>query len=325
MSTKANPVTIGAFVVGAIVLVVAALVVLGSGKFFKKTTKAVCFFTGDVMGLNVGAPVKFKGVDVGAVADVRLRIPEETAVVTTENIKTGVRMPVIVEIDNEKVTAGGATTTLDEARLKHLVELGLRAQLVSQSLVTGLLLVKLDFMPDVPATFVLKPDSKLLEIPTAPTSLEQIQAVVQDVVRRLEAIDLERLVGGATGAFEGVDQLMKSPGLKEAVDQLPTTLANVNSAVTSVKDLAARFNTEQGPLLQSLRGTSDKAGVALESAVTTLRSMQSLLAPDAPLAVELATTLRELAAASHSVRLLADTLDRNPSAIVRGTEVQAKK
>ena len=83
--------------------------------------------------------------------------------------------------------------------------------------------------------------------------------------------------------------------------------------------------SQQGPLLQSLRGTSDKAGVALESAVTTLRSMQSLLAPDAPLAVELATTLRELAAASHSVRLLADTLDRNPSAIVRGTEVQAKK
>jgi paraquat-inducible protein B len=324
VKNKANPVAIGAFVVGAVALVVIALVVLGSGKFFRHTTRAVCFFAGDVMGLNVGAPVKFKGVDVGSVVDVRLRIPEETSTVTAESVKAGLRMPVIIEIDNNKVMQGGATKTLDAARLKQLITVGMRAQLVSQSLVTGLLLVKLDFMPDVPATFVLPPDSKLLEIPTAPTSLQQIQAVAQDVVRRLEAIDLERLVGSATGALEAIDHLVSSPGLRETMDQLPATLANVKGAVASVKELLVRIDREQGPLLESLHGTSEKASAALDQAAVALHAVQSLIAPNAPLAVDLTTTLRELAAAAHSVRLLADTLDRNPSAIVRGTEVKVQ-
>jgi len=325
MSTKANPVAIGAFVVGAVALVIVALVVLGSGKFFKPTTKAVCFFTGDVMGLNVGAPVKFKGVDIGSVADIRIRIPEETSAVTSETVKSGLRMPVIIEIDNSKVTEEGATRTLDRDRLQQLIQLGLRAQLVSQSLVTGLLLIQLDFMPDVPATFVLGPDAKLLEIPTAPTTLERIQAAAQDLVRRLERIDLERLMGAATGALEGIDQLTKSPRLQEAVNQLPATVANLNETITSLKALLGRVDNAQGPLLQSLRATSDKAGGALSQASVTLQSMQTLIAPNAPLAVDLATALRELALAAHSVRLLADTLDRNPSAVVRGIDVQVKK
>lgn len=325
MSNKANPVAIGAFVLGAVVLTIVALLVLGSGKLFRHTTRAVCFFTGDVMGLNVGAPVKFKGVDVGSVAEVRLRIPEETSQPTPESVKAGVRMPVIIEIDNDKVTQEGATKPLDPERLKHLIEVGLRARLVSQSLVTGLLLVALDFNPEIPPVFVLPRDSKLLEIPTAPTSMQQIQAAAQDVVRRLEAIDLERLVGAATGALEGVQRLASSPALQTAIDDLPATMTNVNTTITTMKDLLSRVDREQGPLLQSLKGTSDKASVALEQADATLHAMQGLIAPNAPLAVDLTLTLRELAVAAHSVRLLADSLDRNPSAIVRGTEVQVAK
>lgn len=323
MSNKANPALIGGFVVGAVVLATIAVLILGSGKLFKHTTKAVCFFSGDVMGLNVGAPVKFKGVDVGSVAEVRLRLAEETSEPTPETVKQGVRMPVIIEIDNEKVTQEGATRALDAARVKQLIEVGLRAQLVSQSLVTGLLLVKLDFQPDIPPTFVLPRDSKLLEIPTAPTSLQQIQAAAQDVIRRLEAIDIDRLVNSATGALESIDQLAQRPALQQTLDALPATVSNVNDAVAGLRELLTRFDREQGPLLQSLKGTSDTANVALEQVGVTLRSMQALIAPNAPLAVDLTATLRELASAAHSVRLLADSLDRNPSAIVRGTEVKA--
>src|SRR6266481_4689388 len=271
MSSKANPVVIGAFVVGAIVLAIAGVLVLGSGKLFKRTTRAVCYFTGDVMGLNVGAPVKFKGVDVGSVAAVQIRLPEETGGPTVESVKQGLRIPVIIEIDNDKVTQEGATRTLDTARVKHLVELGLRAQLVSQSFLTGLLLVQLDFNPEVPPTYMLPPNSPLLEIPTVPTSMQQIQAAARDVIRKLEAINLEGLTDSATRALDSIDRVAQSPGLHQA-----------------------------------------------------LQTLQVLIAPDGPLAVDLATALREMAGAAHSVRLLADSLDRNPSALVRGTEVKAK-
>ena len=252
MSNKANPAAIGAFVVGAVALAVVAVLVLGSGKLFRHTTRAVCFFTGDVMGLNVGAPVKFKGVDVGSVAEVRLRISEETGVPNADTVKRGVRMPVIIEIDNDKVTQEGATRTLDRGRLKQLIDVGLRAQLVSQSLVTGLLLVKLDFNPDVPPVYVLPPDSNLIEIPTMPTSMQQIQAAAQDVVRRLEQIDIERLVAAATGALEGVQRLAASPALQTTVDDLPSVVASAKTTLASLNELLVRVDREQGPLLQSV-------------------------------------------------------------------------
>jgi paraquat-inducible protein B len=317
MSSKANLMAVGAFVVGAVALAVVGILIFGSGKLFTHTTKAVCFFTSDVTGLNVGAPVKFKGVDVGSVADIRLRLPEETSAVTVESLKAGVRIPVVIEIDSEKVAGLGVAKTFDPARLKELIESGLRAQLVSQSLVTGLLLVKLDFNPEVPATFALPPDSRLVEIPTAPTSMEQLGNAAHRIAIRLEALDFEKLVGAATGALEGVEQLVKSPALRQTVDALPAAVASVNEAFANVRELTGSLNREQGPLLQSLKGTSDTAGV-------TLGSVQSWLAPNAPLAVDLAATLREVTAAAHSVRLVADSLDRNPSAIVRGTVVQAK-
>jgi paraquat-inducible protein B len=324
MVNKANPAAIGAFVVGAVVLAVAGTLAFGSGKLFKRTTKVVCFFTGDLSGLNVGAPVRFKGVEVGSVADIRIRMGEEAAKLTAETIAQGIRIPVIMEIDNDKLTAEGALPLLDRAQLKRLIDLGLRAQLSSQSLVTGLLLVRLDFYPDTPPVFVLPPDSSLAEIPSVPTSMQQVQAAAQDVIRKLEDIDFKKLVASATEAIDGVKSLAQSPGLQKALNDLPETVTNANQAVTSLRDLATRFDREQGPLLQSLRETSDKTAATLQEARQTFQRAQALIDPNAPLAVDLATSLREIAAAARSVRLLADYLERNPSALVRGREAQAK-
>ena len=80
MGRKANPVLIGAFVVGAIALGVVGIVVFGSGRLFADTTPFVMYFTGSVDGLNVGSPVKFKGVEIGAVTSIQLDIGEEARI-----------------------------------------------------------------------------------------------------------------------------------------------------------------------------------------------------------------------------------------------------
>jgi paraquat-inducible protein B len=59
MSKQANKTLIGAFVVGAIVLAVAGILVFGSGDFFSVRPMFVMYFEGSVSGLNVGAPVTF--------------------------------------------------------------------------------------------------------------------------------------------------------------------------------------------------------------------------------------------------------------------------
>jgi paraquat-inducible protein B len=318
MGRKANPAVIGAFVVGAIALAVIGIVVFGSGQIFKNTSKYVCFFSGAVDGLNVGAPVKFKGVEIGSVTDIRLRLPEQPP---QEAVGEAIRIPVTIEIDNDRVKAIGGQERRD---IKKLVDRGLRAQLNAQSLVTGLLFVQLRFDPDVPAVFVLPPDSKIPEIPTAPTTMEQVQSAAETLFHKLEEVHVEKLVASLTETVDTVKGLVATPELKQTLQALPPTVANVNQAVTSLRELVVRIDAKQAPLFDSLKGTSDKAGATLEQARATLQTVQTVADPGSPLATQLSAALQEITGASRSVRLLADYLERNPSSIVRGRSVETK-
>ena len=74
MARRANPKAVGVFILGALALAVTAVVALGSGRLFQKSNQYVLFFAGNVNGLRVGAPVKFKGVEVGSVTNVLLNL-----------------------------------------------------------------------------------------------------------------------------------------------------------------------------------------------------------------------------------------------------------
>lgn len=324
MGRKANPAVIGAFVVGAIALAVIGVLVFGSGQMFKHNVKIICFFSGTVNGLNVGAPVKFKGVDVGSVKDIRLRFGN-VFVSDAETVSQGVRIPVFLEIDPDKLTTQGARRDFrDPKRVRELIDLGLRAQLNAQSIVTGLLFIQLDFHPEVPATFYLPAGSEDMEIPTMPTTLERVQSAAAEVIRKLEDIRFDAMVKSATEVLEAIKNVVNSPGLKQTLETLPTTVDNVNEAVTSLRRLTMQLNEKQGPLLESLKVTSDKTGLALDQAQVTLRSVQTFVDSRSPFAVQLSASLQEVAGAARSLRLLADYLERNPSAVVRGKDMDAK-
>lgn len=324
MGRKANPAVIGAFVVGAVALAVIGILVFGSGRMFKRNVKVVCFFSGTVNGLNVGAPVKFKGVEVGSVSEIRLRLGE-TVLTESETITQGVRIPVFIELDPEKLTLqGGRRNIRDPKQMRELIDLGLRAQLNSQSFVTGLLFIQLDFHPEVPAKFLLPADSKEVELPTMPTTLEQVQSAAGEIIRKLEQIRFDAMVKSATEALDGIKNVVNAPGLRQTIEILPTTVANVNDAVVSLRQLTARLGEKQGPLFDSLKATSDKTGATLEQAQLTLKTVQTFVEPGSPLAVQLAGSLQEIAGAARSLRLLVDYLERNPSSVVRGKDVLEK-
>lgn len=137
MSKEANKTLIGAFVVGAVFLLVAAVLIFGSGKFFRKTYKAVMFFEGSIKGLNVGSPVMFRGVKVGTVTDINLILYAKDL---------SMRTTVIAEFDPERWTLVGGERG-DVKRLQLVIDRGLRAQLQMQSFVTGQLMIALDFFP----------------------------------------------------------------------------------------------------------------------------------------------------------------------------------
>src|SRR5208282_1219362 len=132
MSKQASKSLIGAFVLGALVLVVAGIVVFGSDKFFRKVNKNVMFFEGSVKGLQIGAPVMFRGVQIGHVTNIVLEVNAKDLTAF---------IPVYTEIYPQKIVPIGSNVSYDQRYLQALIDKGLRAQLQLQSFVTGQLMV----------------------------------------------------------------------------------------------------------------------------------------------------------------------------------------
>ncbi len=326
MGKRANPAIVGAFVVGAIVLATVTVAVLGSGRFFRVTYPFVLFFTGDVNGLKEGAPVKFKGVEVGSVTKIMLNVSQVAPSVEGEET---VRIPVIIELDPEHIGARGGRIKLDRPQaMKELIERGLRAQLAMESFVTGVLYVKLDLLPDKPAKFVADPTVPYQEIPTVPTPLEQLQLYAEKLADRLKEIDFKSLIDSLQHVANGVDTLVSSPGMKETIDRLPTTLKTVDTAfsqmtttLASVDKLSNDARAHLGPAATSLQTAGKDLAETLRSAKATLDDVATLLDPGSPLLIEAQQAMTDASAAAFAIRRFAEELERNPSVVLRGKAV----
>jgi paraquat-inducible protein B len=156
VSARANPTAIGAFVVGAIALAVAGLVILGGLQIFKKELPFVMFFEGSLGGLDIGAPVEIRGVKIGTVTRIRLFARKQ-------------QIAVYVNIDPSLLPKGSEVVAGKVVAVEELIKDGLRAQLQTQSLLTGQLLIYLDYFPGTPIVLT-RLDPTVPEIPTVPTS-----------------------------------------------------------------------------------------------------------------------------------------------------------
>ena len=313
MSKRPSAAMIGAFVLGALGLAVLAVVLFGSGRLFRETVPFVLSFTGSVNGLNVGAPVKFKGVEIGSVTDVRLTLGEGTAAPVT-------RIPVLVEIDQEKVESQGARADLwDPAVVKALIDAGLRGQLNAQSLVTGLLFIELDFHPGTTAEFAVS-GGPYQEIPTVPTVLQKAQSALGEIIGDIQALDLGPLLTNATQALEGINKLVNLPDTRRAMEQLDDTLVSMNEGMAALKVASLSLDKRAVEIGGNVAQFTSDMRVALAKMQVTLATVDGFVEPTSPLAVRLNAALEEITGAARSVRLLADYLERNPAALVRGRD-----
>jgi paraquat-inducible protein B len=325
MGKRANPAVIGAFVIGAVVLAVVAVAVIGSGRLFRKTYPAILYFDSDVNGLKVGAPVKFKGVEVGAVRDIMLNVSEMAAL---QRQPDAVRIPVIIEFDEEHIRAkGGRTRFEDPAYMKFLIDSGMRAQLRTESFVTGLLYVDLDIHPNAPVRLVNDPSVEYPEIPTLRTPLEQAQMRAAEFLAKLEKADIGGLVKSLRETVDGTNRLVNAPRLREAIDALPGAIQRVGAAAEtlqgtlgSYRALAERVDGKVDPLLANVQDAAKEAAVALRTASDTLDGVRTMLHPNSTFGYEVNRTLNDLSAAARAVRRLAEDLNRNPTMLVRGKE-----
>lgn len=320
MSEKANPALIGGFVLGGVLLAVIAVVVLGSGQLFRDTRTFISFFDGSVAGLDVGAPVRFRGIDVGAVTDVLLGLPSEA------RDRTDLRIAVVYELDRGQVESRGAGARLDDPLdIERLLELGIRAELSTESLVTGRKFIALDLDPESPVALVPVVGAEYPEIPTVSTGLERIEDEVYGIIAELGAVQLDALVNVATEAFGEVGSLAGSPELAIAIERLPEAIERLNMTVEDLQALVIRVDSTLTPLSEGVRQTTEQATSTMQQLETTLQDVGVVLEgvgetlePESPLVVQFERAMTDLSDASRALRNLADFLERNPSALIRG-------
>jgi len=351
MSKKANKTLIGVFVVAAIVMLAAAVLILGSGKFFQEKHEYVAYFDGSVKGLRSGAPVVFRGVRIGEVQDIALHYYSQ---------ELTFKIPVIIILYPEKVIGMGLELTPQEElnSWKKMLDQGLRATLETQSIVTGQLLVGLDFHKDAPLNLqgleALNLGPEVLEIPT-------IKSGLQLLGKKIEALPLDEIAADLQSSLRGLKEFVNSPEFGKSLHYFKQTMrearnlivhvnekvdplfAQVDQTLLDARKLLQNVDGQVAPLATSVKGTSDDAGKllrnvnkrigpvhtdlnkttaklrsAMASAESAISEIDEMVADESDLRYYLDIFLRELSQSARSVRALADYLERNPDALLRG-------
>jgi paraquat-inducible protein B len=311
---KASPRSIGLFVIGAIALILGAIAVLGSGSLFKETYPFVSYFDGSVAGLDPGAAVKLRGVTIGHVREIRLAIPGGS------RDAKDFRIPVLWEIDRDLLVKHGGAGEVTPALVDTLIDAGMRATLVQESFVTGKKFIGLEILPNTDYRLEGVAYGEYREIPTANTGLSELQGTISDLVAKLSSLDADSLIESLTSTIEGVEALMSSPGLQAAAADLPQTLASARAAMASAERLMAGADSVVRPIGsrdETAMVRADSAMLALEQ---TLVQTRVLLEAEGVTATRLNEALYEIGAAARAFRSLAETLDRNPSSLLRGKD-----
>ncbi len=343
MSKQANKTLIGGFLVGAVVLIAAGVLVFGSGRFLSEMRTFVMYFDGSVKGLDVGSPVVFRGVKIGSVTNIMIRA-------NTDNLS--VQIPVFIEVDPdrfEKVEKGGRFIPVD---VKKLREHGLRAQLQMKSMVTGQMMIELDFYPDKPAKLI--GDGSIPEIPTIPSNIEEL-------AKRIEKVPVEEIFKKLLTAIEGIEKVVNSPEMQKLPASLNLTLEETRKLVQNIDQKIASLGSsvdetlkDYGKLARNVDGKVEHlasgidetvrdiqklvnntdariekltAGVEETAAATTaamvqgkktLTTAEGAISEDSPVLYELTNAFKELASAAHSIRILAEYFEQHPDALVQG-------
>jgi paraquat-inducible protein B len=305
MSQRANPTLIGAFVLGAAAILVASVVLFGSGRFFVRNETFVVFFEDDVAGLNVGAPVTFRGVRIGSVSNIVIKYDSATGKAT---------IPVYLTVQPSKIIVTGENDSPDQ-----LIEKGLRAQLRTQSFVTGLLSVNLDFDPSSQPRLVAG-DPRYTEIPTVRSSIAELRSTVSDLIGDFRRLPLPDMIAQLSSSAHNLDKLASdSDALVLSMSgKLPQVLENIDQAAQAVSKLARNVDAGVPAVRDGAVDAVKSLNETLVEVKKAVTGIQSSVGEASPLQSQMSRTLSDVGDAATAVRSLAEYLNQNPRALLTG-------
>lgn len=317
--SKPRSVVIGAFIVGALLLVFIALLFFSGGQLFSHKERVIMYFEGSVQGLQIGAPIKLKGVVLGEITDIQINFQSDD-----KNILTAVT----AELALQRINRKGAN--VDQEFFEGAIQRGLRAQLNFQSFLTGLLYVELDFFPNMPAQ-LYGFQNDVLELPTVGTEFEEISKNLQDLNIKGVINNLEKLSANIAKLVESgaVEKTLGS--VKTAADSINQTAISFRADINAISQELTKTSSELNTLLITLNTQAPAISLNLNNTLAqlqqslaqfndTAQTLDTTFADDSPLVYQLNRTLKDVSRSANALRDLSDTLEEQPESLLRGKQ-----
>jgi paraquat-inducible protein B len=331
MSKKASPTMIGAFTLAALAIAVVAILVLGSGKFMTEKVPCVMYFESSLSGLDVGAPVEFKGVKIGSITSISLVLNSDDGAVST---------PVYAEILPQRLSVVGRERAEGEMS-KILIARGMRAQLQSSSLLTGKL--KVSFVERPGTEYQLQGDGAVPEIPTVKTTTEELAQMFSDLPINQTLERIADLVDIMAKAAESPETQQTMLALASGMQSASTLMASLSTSVPgAMTNMSSSFATLDAVLTESRPGisnlvrslpefvdgldlTMDRVRISLEQIDHTLGELEEVMEAESPLQYEFRVAIRELSGALGSLTAFTDYMQQHPESLITGKKASGRK
>lgn len=323
MSAKANYYKIGLFVMSAIIIAVAAIIIFGAGMFFREEFLVETYMDGSVQGLSVGSPIKFRGVKIGEVKEITF-VRSEYKVPSTYVL---VRSDIVLELLGLKKEDKKDFLS----RAKMATQLGLRFRLASQGL-TGVAYIEADYLdPDRFPPLPINWEPKYPYFPSAPSTMTQIKDSINNVLRNLEEADIKAVIKKAGATLDAVKMKVEGIDTNEISSEAKTMLAefkktgrrlntilenpdmdtivtDASKAIADAKELMSTLSEDLPETVSRLKG----AIAVLDRALKRVDNMITSKEYDIEVLVE---DLREI---TRNIRELSESIKKHPSGAIFG-------
>lgn len=332
MSKPINHTLIGAFVLGAFLLLIGSIISISSCTFNKRSYPFVIYLTDSLNGLNINSDVKFKGVKVGRVKQILLNLRDYK--------KSDFSIPVVIEIDERSLQEPQliSDNTLVE-RVEKSIDEGLRARIQQANLLTGMLYIELDYFPGTPETYRGDGQTDYVEIPTVPSNMSQMLKSVAQILENISqidfkafseslketannlnesvsAIEFDKINDNIVQASEAANKLLSNP-------KLASILNNAERITQSTAKLSEQVEENFGPLQADFQKTTEELRITLDQVSRTMLAVQNSIGDTrSSIGQEFSETLNQLNEAARSVRELSDYLRAHPDALLLGAPEQ---
>ncbi len=254
----------------------------------------VTYFDGSVRGLSPGAPVEFKGVQIGRVTDIKLMYEEATQ---------SVRVPVYFEFQPERLFG---VRGFNSAAVNTAVASGLQAKLHVGNLLTGQLFVSLEPSADGAVPLALNEDDIPI-LPSVKSDLDQVTEGVQQALAKINQLPLEDLVLNASATIAEAKQLVTDINALGFAGRVDSTIGSADVAVKEFAKLASGMRTDLNQLTGQMQVLVNTADESFEG-----------IAPDSPLYYNLLNTLRDLQQAARAVLAVSESVEKKPEEFLFG-------